>query len=75
MVIATPVFFLFPFEQIRIKKLIIKNPTNIQTSKKRMDRQNSKTNGESNIQQGHPKKLTHSQGEKERKKEKKRIKI
>ena len=40
-----------------------------------MDRQNSKTNGESNIQQGHPKKLTHSQGEKERKKEKKRIKI
>ena len=31
-----------------------------------MDRQYSKTNGESNIQQRHPKKLTHSQGEKKR---------
>ena len=35
MVIATLAFFFFPFEQMRIKKVIIKNSTNIQTNKKK----------------------------------------
>ena len=71
MVIATPVF-LFPFEQIRIKKLIIKNPTNIQTSKKRMDRQNSKTNGKSNIKQTVTHKNSHTHTKENNKRRKKR---
>ena len=73
MVIATLAFFFFPFEQMRIKKVIIKNSTNIQTNKKkRMGRQNSKINGRINTKQTVTHKNSHSHKKKTRKEEKKK---
>ena len=69
MVIATLAFFLFPFEQMRIKRVRRKNPTNIQI--KKMDRQNSKINGKINTKQTITQKNSHAHKKKRRKKKKK----